>query len=126
VKCDKCKMKEADIYIGYLRQNRQKNICLCEDCSDSIGISSHIIHDFDDSSIGQDTEQLSIDSEIRCPYCSTDLVHLFSTGQTGCPQCYLVFKKEIDRYFNKYNAIADNKNQYTDVLRDHSNEFIEN
>ena len=126
MKCDKCKTNEADIYIGYLKENRQKNISLCESCSDSMGISTYVRSDYESLHSSDELQQFSIDHNIHCPYCLTDLVHLFSTGQTGCPQCYSIFKKEIDHNFNKKKEIADKNSQYSDILRDRLNEFIEN
>jgi len=126
VKCDKCKTNDADIYIGYLKENRQKNISLCESCSDSMGISTYVHSNYDDIHSNDGMLHYSLDYELHCPYCLTDLVHLISTGQTGCPHCYSIFKKEIDYYFNKNKVIAELNSHYSDILRERLNEFIEN
>ncbi len=125
MKCDKCKTNDADINICYLRKNRQNSVSLCEICSDSMGISTHFVSDCDHRSSDVEMQQFSVDYELHCSYCNTDLGHLLSTGQTGCPHCYSVFRKEIDRFFLVKNYLSDESIQYSDPLRDRYNEFIE-
>lgn len=126
MKCEKCKNNEADIYIGYLKNKRRSSLSLCESCSGKMGISTYMEATDDESVFIEEKSQYHLDYELCCSTCSTDLEHLISTGQAGCPQCYRVFKREIDLFFNKKKHMADKSNQFADGLRDRLNEYIEN
>lgn len=125
MKCDKCNSNEADINICYLSKNRQKSVSLCESCSDSMGISSHVVSDCDHISSDVERQQFSVNYELHCSFCNTDIGHLLSTGQTGCPHCYSVFKKEIERFFLVKKYFTEESIEYSEPLRDRFNEFIE-
>ena len=152
MKCNRCKNNEADIFIGYLKQNRNNTVSLCEICSKNMGISDQLM-DHQSYIDYHEPHRVSIaDSELICPQCSTKIGHFLSTGQIGCPDCYLVFKSEIDEYFHirsekqpsshllsglsleLENALVDENYEYAATLRDRINflsfgkvnEFIEN
>lgn len=152
MKCNKCKVNDADIFLGYLKSNRNSAICLCMACSVSAGITHHILKDDMSKSDYNEEEHLSVDYDLKCPECLTDIKDFLLTGQTGCSQCYQVFQKEIDSFFRSeplfrdtiptvrnlslelQNAIVEENYEYAATLRDRlkvlssgeTNEFVEN
>ncbi|MBI9098456.1 MAG: hypothetical protein JEY91_08250 [Spirochaetaceae bacterium] len=145
MKCDKCNRNEADISIGYLKGNHNKTLCLCEECSERMGLPSFIQdneHEFTDD---RDQQVPADNQHLQCPECSTGLDYFLSTGRTGCSHCYQVFKREINRTFRSKSdifhlsrelksALSEENYEYAATLRDRFdilsggevNEFIEN
>jgi protein arginine kinase activator len=136
VKCNKCKVNDADIFIGYLNNSKSSTVCLCESCSIESGITFHILKDDLYSSDSPDEGHLTVDYDHKCSRCSTDIKDFLANGRTGCPQCYSVFKEEINRYFRQESkvikkrpvidelavelkkAVGDENYEYAATLRD--------
>ena len=147
-----CNVNEADIFIGYLKPNRNMTHCLCKTCSAKLGVPSDLlVNQVEYDSENQVNDNL-INHDVKCPHCHTEIRQFLSTGQTGCPHCYLVFKKEIDQFFRVgsqntvgnikltnlslelENALVNENYEYAATLRDRIkvlsygevNEFVEN
>lgn len=90
-----------------------------------MGISTHVRSNYDYSASDVEMQQFSVDYELHCHICKTDIGHLLSTGQAGCPQCYSVFRKEIERFFMIKKSSNNDVFPFSDPMRDRFNEFIE-
>ncbi len=100
VKCNKCKVNEADIHIGHIHSNRKKNLYLCERCSYTLGISTLYIDEEYELNDSFEQFRLSESHSAKCPHCDTELSEFLSSGQTGCADCYDAFKVEIKKFFS--------------------------
>ena len=105
--CDFCHEREARIFLEQISNNGQKRkINICMECAVSRGISSD--PKSIEASIGDLFRELSAASkrlEARnnklCPVCGTSASRVRTTGITGCPECYSIFKDEISALMAK-------------------------
>lgn len=104
--CDVCKSNEAVIYVEQTSRLGIKKINLCQSCAANCGISpgNHEI----EKQIGSLFKQMSkqkrehaLKSDCACPVCGQLCSEFLATGKLGCPECYAIFKTEIDSYLSK-------------------------
>lgn len=145
MKCNKCKVEEAVISLAYLNNNRNNSLCLCESCSISMGIAFHLLLDSDKREDSIENDEFSVNYQLSCSKCGTNLVDFLASGQIGCSHCYQVFKGEIKSFFHLGNenyalsrklkiAVEEENYEFAATLRDRIkilstgevNEFIEN
>lgn len=145
MKCNKCKVEDAVISLTFLNNNRNNSLCLCESCSTSMGITSHLLIDSEKREDPIENDEFSVNYQLSCSRCGTNLVDFLSSGQIGCSHCYQVFKGEIKSFFHLENdnyvlsrklknAVEEENYEYAAILRDRIkilstgevNEFIEN
>ncbi|HAO29886.1 MAG TPA: DNA helicase UvrBC [Treponema sp.] len=104
--CDFCHEREPVIYLEQVAPNGQKRkINLCMECAIEHGISPD--PKSIESSIGQLFKELSekakhIEEENArmCPVCGTTLLEIKQTAKAGCPECYAIFKDNIQHYLD--------------------------
>lgn len=99
MKCNKCKVNDAAIFVGYLNNSRNETVCLCEECSIVAGINLPVLNSELYCSDSSDKDELTADYDLKCPVCGTDIKDFLSSGQIGCSHCYHIFEQEIDRFF---------------------------
>ena len=102
--CDMCHKKEAIIYVEQTNRLGVKKINLCRDCAIACGISPESQEI--DRQIGSLFKQLKQDrrdqllkNDRACPVCGRLRSEIVLTGRLGCPECYSIFKTEINEYF---------------------------
>ena len=152
MKCSICNINDADITIASHKENKNRQISICKNCLEKTGIPGDLINNTCDDSEQTEKQSYKVEYDLKCPHCLTEISDFLATGQTGCPQCYHVFKKEIDIFFRfrinivkphqkfnylsdqLYHAIEDENYEYAANLRDRikvlsagdTNEFFEN
>lgn len=105
--CDFCRDREAVFYIEQTGLNNVKRtLHICMECATERGISP------DPQSIEKSVgtlfaelarvlqQEKEADSKV-CPVCGTSLQFIKRNMRTGCPECYAIFKTEIEQLLKK-------------------------
>ncbi len=109
--CDMCKSNEAMIYVEQTSRLGVKKINLCPSCAASCGISpgSQEIEQQIGAlfkNIRQMKREQASKSDSACPVCGQLRSDFLATGRLGCPECYVIFKAEIEKYLSKQKITA--------------------
>jgi len=115
MKCDNCGKNNANV--RYLRNINgvKKEMNLCEECSQKLGITDigfNMPIDFSSFLGGfwedfENSDLLSLmenSNEVRCKGCNSTFEEIMNTGKFGCPECYETFETEIDEIMNKLHG----------------------
>ncbi len=109
--CDMCRKNEAMIYVEQTSRLGVKKINLCQECAVTCGISpgsQEIDRQID--SLFEKMQQLRREQALKddsaCPVCGRLCSEFLATGKLGCPECYEIFKSEIENYFSKRKIAA--------------------
>ena len=137
--CQNCGKNEANVKYTQIVNGVKKEMVLCEECAEKMGISNfkvnmpiHFSNFFDDLF---DDEQLlpsfMKENSNTCTNCGEEYDNFIKTGLLGCPECYDSFENKIDPILkklqgntrhvgrginneNQKNRISINKNQDTE------------
>ena len=111
--CDLCGENEAVLYIEQTNENTKRKLNLCFECARIHGVSP------DSKTIGRSLAMLfnsilgknnaKTKDEKLCPVCGIGLSEVKLTRKAGCPECYSVFKSEIDDVFKKIGVLPPYK-----------------
>lgn len=109
--CDMCRSNEAVIYVEQTSRLGIKKINLCQQCAVTCGISpeSHKIERQIGSlfkQIRQLKREKALENDSACPVCGQLRSEFWTSGKLGCPECYEIFKPEINKYFSKRKITA--------------------
>lgn len=107
--CDFCHEREAVIFLEQVSGDGSKRkICMCKECAIERGVSSDPKNI--ESSIGslfselaEITKRLKADAERLCPVCGTSVGKLRKTFLAGCPECYAIFKADVQKLLGSKN-----------------------
>lgn len=107
--CDFCHERDAVIFLEQVSGDGQKRkINMCMECAIERGISSD--PKSIESSIGDlfreladITKKLKADAERLCPVCGTSVGFMRKTMTAGCPECYAIFKADVEKLLNSKN-----------------------
>lgn len=110
MKCDKC--NNPSVYHSTLIVNGVKESThLCRDCAIKEGVfnaqPSSIFDDLFDSFA--DFLPFEKVENIVCPVCRTSLREFKNTHKLGCPNCYEIFKEEIEKIVARIEPFARHK-----------------
>ena len=103
--CDNCKNREANVKYTQVINGVKKEMNLCEECSQKLGITNNWSMPIDFSSflgdlMGDYTQAFSpllTDTKIlKCSKCNRTYNDFIETGKFGCDHCYDVFSNNID------------------------------
>lgn len=103
--CDNCKNNEANVKYTQVINGVKKEMNLCEECSQKLGITNNWSMPIDFSSflgdfMGDYTQAFSpliADTKvIKCNKCNRTYNDFIETGKFGCDNCYEVFSDNID------------------------------
>ncbi len=96
--CDLCNQGEASVFIELKGNSLFKKLNLCPDCALKLGVkpAGSIFRETLDSGRG-----LSDSDKKSCPVCGTRFSAIKLRWQTGCPECYSIFKQEISDNLKK-------------------------
>ena len=104
--CDMCKSNEAVIYVEQTSRLGIKKINLCQSCAANFGISPE--NQKIERQIGSLFKQIrqlkreqALKTDSACPVCGQLCSEIWTNGKLGCPECYEIFKSEIDKYLSK-------------------------
>ncbi len=112
MKCDRC--GKPSVYHSTLIVNGvSQTTNLCRDCAIKEGVfntsPASVFDDFDDM-FSLFTDFLpDKTADIVCPVCKTSLSQFRSTHKLGCPNCYEVFKNEVNAVLKRLAPFDSHK-----------------
>ena len=128
--CDNCGKREANVRYSENINGKTRELNLCEECSEKLGIGQM------DFSMPMDFSNFFVDfveeftkpewmpllnnvKTLTCNNCGYTFDDIVNTGKLGCPNCYDVFESELDpiikriqgtnRHVGRIGKIIDNK-----------------
>lgn len=128
--CDNCKKNEANVKYTQIINGVKKEMNLCEECSQKLGISNNWSMPIDFSSflgdfIGDYTQAFSPLIQgakvLKCNKCNRTYDDFISTGKFGCDNCYEVFSNNIDSLLKRVQG----SNRYTGKRINFTNKNID-
>ncbi len=106
-----CGKNEAILYVEQTSRLGTKKINLCRECAIACGISPESQEV--DRQIGSLFKQLQRDrrdqflkNDRACPVCGRLRSEIILTGKLGCPECYSIFKSEINEFLSARKITA--------------------
>ena len=110
--CDNCKKREANVMYSENINGRKKELHLCEECSEKLGISKMDFNmpiDFssffggfmEDFLEPEFMPMLNEVKELKCENCGYTFENIANTGKLGCANCYEVFENKLDPIIKK-------------------------
>jgi len=107
--CDLCGENEAVLFIEQSNSNTKRKLNLCFECARAHGVSpdsktiGRSLAALFDSILGQKKSQEVKDSRV-CPVCGESISEIKMTKKAGCPECYSIFRTEINEILQKMNV----------------------
>lgn len=106
MKCENCGKNEANVKYTQIINGEKKQMFLCQDCSERLGIDSNIhlnmpinfssfLSDFFDD-VNSITPMPMLEKVIKCQKCGLTFDDFMNTGKFGCSNCYEEFETRID------------------------------
>lgn len=110
--CDNCRKREANVRYSENINGRKKELHLCEQCSQKLGIGNMDLNmpiDFSSFFGGllEDfgtTDFMPLFNEVKalkCDNCGYTFEDIVNTGRLGCGNCYSVFEERLDPIIKK-------------------------
>ena len=101
--CENCGKNYANVKYTQIVNGNKREMYLCEDCSQKLGIQSfNIPIDFsgflEDFFLGFDEDVIfpELTKELKCRRCNSSFEDFTKTGRFGCEECYTTFEEKID------------------------------
>ena len=128
--CDNCGKREANVRYSENINGKTRELNLCEECSEKLGIGqmdfsmpmdfSNFFGDFvEEFTKPEWMPLLNNVKTLTCDNCGYTFDDMVNTGKLGCPNCYDVFESELDpiikriqgtnRHVGRIGKIIDNK-----------------
>lgn len=130
--CDNCGKREANVRYSENINGRKKELNLCEECSQKLGISqmdfsmpidfSSFFGEFMEDLATPELMAMPLFNEIKalkCDNCGYTFDEIANSGRLGCANCYEVFEERLDpiirrmqgdnRHVGRVGGILDNK-----------------
>lgn len=106
MKCENCGKNEANVKFTQIINGEKKQMFLCEDCSEKLGIDTNIhlnmpinfssfLSDFFDD-VNAITPMPMLEKELKCEKCGLTFDDFMNTGKFGCSNCFEEFEQRID------------------------------
>jgi protein arginine kinase activator len=98
--CDFCHERDAVFFIEQVGPSSRRKLNICMECAVKRGITPDP-QSLEKSVGGLFAELAHVSQQIEgedprvCPVCGTSVISIRKTGCIGCPECYAIFKKEI-------------------------------
>lgn len=121
MKCDRC--GKPSVYHSTLIVNGvSQTTNLCRDCAIKEGVFSNTENSLFDNMFQAFANILPFEKvpDIVCPVCKTSLREFKSTNKLGCPNCYEVFREEIEKIVKRIAPFE--KHKQTNSLKQASKE----
>lgn len=106
MKCENCGKNEANVKYTQIINGEKKQMFLCEECSEKLGINNniHLNMPIDFSSfLGDFFDDMnevslipSLENDLKCETCGLTFDDFMHTGKFGCSNCYEAFESKID------------------------------
>lgn len=115
--CDLCKENEASIFLEQFNGISKRKLNLCFECARAYDISDKSKKNNVESlstlfDIVFNKKKISPDDTVLCPVCGISLSEIKRSKQTGCPECYEIFKNEIKEVLKNIGV----KGSYTGTM----------
>ncbi len=103
--CQNCNKNEANVRYTEVINGKKKELMLCEECSEKLGINNKISFnmpiDFSSFFGGmlEDPDFMPLFPEVKqlkCDNCDLTFDDFINTGKLGCSECYNVFSEKLD------------------------------
>jgi protein arginine kinase activator len=109
--CQRCKKKPATVHMTEIQGAEKKEVHLCEDCSQSEGVTLKGQVSLADFLAGliktPATREISKLAEMKCPECGITYLDFQAKGRLGCPKDYEVFQKLIEPLVEKIHGSTE-------------------
>lgn len=90
MKCDKCKINEAEYRVYETDNGKTETFNLCTECNRQY-------------EIGNLNKNASLETKYKhCPVCKTTFESFAKDSKFGCPYCYVFFDDFTKTFFNYY------------------------
>ena len=105
--CENCGKHEANVRYTEVINGNKKEMHLCEECSEKLGIgnmdfkmpinfSSFLGDFFDDFEAHSFLPEFNPIKKLQCDSCGMTFEDFMNTGKFGCSNCYDIFESKID------------------------------
>lgn len=119
--CEKCKEKNATVYIKTIVNNQQTQLHLCSRCAAELGYTgtgtnpfSAFAHEFESQfdtfpfgNLFASPEKKIFDKPQSCPVCGASIGDIRRSGRAGCANCYSLFDYALDPIIKKIHGTAE-------------------
>ncbi len=110
--CDNCGKREANVRYSENINGRKKEMHLCEECSEKLGIGNMdfnmpidfssffggLLEDFGTNDFMPLFDEIKT---LKCDNCGYTFEDIVNTGKLGCGNCYNVFEERLDPIIKK-------------------------
>lgn len=100
MKCEKCKVREANTHIKKVVNGEYTELMLCSECAHALGYDN--VFDFEMPDMFGGLLQSFLGGALparsgasRCPECGSTYGDITNTGKVGCAHCYEAFFEEL-------------------------------
>ena len=128
--CENCGKRQANVRYTENINGRKKELNLCEECSQKLGITNvdfnmpidfssffgELMEDFETSDF---MPLLNEVKTLKCDQCGYTFDDIVNTGRLGCGNCYSVFEERLDpiikkiqgsnKHIGRIGKVIDNK-----------------
>jgi protein arginine kinase activator len=104
--CQSCKDRKATVHLTEIIGNKEKReLHLCEQCAQQHGTTGMEIMGLISSAFGPAAKTSGTEpGDGTCPACGLAYSEFRSRGRLGCPQCYEVFRPQLESLLEKIHG----------------------
>lgn len=116
--CDNCKESEATVKYTEIINGNKREMMLCEECSQRLGINNmslklpidfssffgDLISEYEQSDF---MPMFNVSKELKCNTCNTSYKDFLNTGKLGCSDCYDVFQDRINTVLKRLQGSTE-------------------
>lgn len=135
--CDNCGKREANVRYSENINGRRKELNLCEECSQKLGIShmdfsmpidfSSFFGEFmEDFATPEFMPLLNEIKALKCNNCGSTFEDIANTGRLGCGNCYDVFEERLDPIIRRMQGANRHVGRVGKIIDSKINEKIAN
>ena len=126
MKCENCGKNEANVKYTQIINGEKKQMFLCEDCSEKLGINdihfnmpinftSFLTDFFDDMNDISLMPSIGTANRLSCSKCGLSWDDFLHTGKFGCSNCYSDFELRIDPILRSLQGATNHIGRLGDV-----------
>jgi len=122
--CDLCGDNEAIVHVQQIMGGEIFEVHMCAECARKKGVALEKEGEGDFSLselLNGLVESFSPDMEMHaageCPQCGTSLGDIQENEKAGCPECYTVFRNQIDLVLNEYSDTTVHRGRFPEKLK---------
>jgi len=105
MECQSCHTKKATVHFTDIVGKEKRELHLCEQCAQQQNASGMEIMGLISSSFGPTAKAGPAGAaELKCAACGLAYSEFRSRGRLGCPQCYEVFREQLEPLLEKIHG----------------------